>query len=133
MGLTGVMEPAIAVFALVMGAGIAGLWSADLVRGRVDLSRGAARSRDVDSGSLLLPHWLAEFATAAVLLAGGVGLLLGLGWAVVLTAAGLGACAYTSVNSLGWALARPGRRPYAVPMLVGAVGSLLGVAGLLVS
>lgn len=127
------MEPAVAVFALVMGAGIAGLWSADLVRGRVDLSRGAARSRDADSGSLLLPHWLAEFATAGALLAGGVGLLSGFGWAVVLTAAGLGACAYTSVNSLGWALARPERRPYAVPMLVGAVGSLLGVAGLLVS
>lgn len=126
------MEAAVAVFAVVMGLGIAGTWSADLARGRVDLGAGLARARDDDSGSLLLPHWAAEYGTAAVLVAGGVGLLLGAGWAVVVTAVGLGACAYTSVNSLGWALAVPERRPYAVPMLVGAVGSVVGVAVLLV-
>ena len=103
------MESAVAVFAIVIGLGIAGMWSADLARGRVDLSRGASRAREEGSGSLLLPHWIAEYATAAALVAGGAGRLLG----------------------TGWALARPGRRAYAIPMTVGAVGSLGGVLTLL--
>ncbi len=35
--------------------------------------------------------------------------------------------------SLGWAFARPARRPYAAPMFVGAVGGVLGAAVLLLA
>jgi hypothetical protein len=46
---------------------------------------------------------------------------------------GLGACVYTSVNSLGWALAGRSRRPYSIPMLVGAVGGLASAVVLLLA
>ena len=121
----------VGVFALVMGVAIAATWTLGLVRGRVDLSAGAFRAREEGSGSLLWPHWLAEYGTAAALVAGGVGLLAHLGWGEPVVLLGLGACVYTSVNSLGWALAEPARRPYAIPMLVGAVGGLASAAALL--
>jgi hypothetical protein len=125
------METVAAVFAVVMGCGIATVWTADLLRGTVDLSGGVVGAREEEGGSLLLPHWLAEYATAAALVVGGVGLLVDTAWAQVVAAAAFGACAYTSVNSLGWALARPERRPYAIPMAIGAVGSVLAIVVLL--
>ncbi|HEU4490887.1 MAG TPA: hypothetical protein VFR74_08450 [Jiangellales bacterium] len=68
----------------------------DLVRGRVDLSAGAFRAREEGSGSLLWPHWLAEYGTAAALVVGGAGLLAHLGWGEPVVLLGLGACVYTS-------------------------------------
>jgi hypothetical protein len=123
----------VGLFMLVMAIGIAGLWSVDIVRSpEVDRSRGLARARD-RSGSLLLPHWIAEYGTAAALLVGGLGLVLG--WAPAawawLVPVGLGALAYTSCNSLGWVLADRSRLPYGVPMAVGLVGSLVSLALLL--
>lgn len=114
----------IAVFMIVMGVGIASIWTIDIVRGvHIDLSRGLLRARDRD-GSLLLPHWLAEYGTAAALLGGSAGLLGSAGWSVPLAAAALGASLYTSTNSLAWALADSSRRAYALPMTVGVAGSL---------
>ena len=43
----------------------------------------------------------------------------------------LAACVCTSVNSLGWAFVERARGPYAIPMLVGAVGGLASAAALL--
>jgi hypothetical protein len=125
----------VALFMLVMGAGIATIWTVDIARNpEVDRSQGFVRARDRSSGSLLLPHWVAEYATAALLLAGGLRLLLGWsigGW-TWLVAVGLGALAYTSLNSLGWVLADHSRSAYAIPMGIGLLGSVASI-GLLVS
>ena len=43
----------------------------------------------------------------------------------------LGALAYSSLNSLGWALAERARFAYAVPMVVGLVGALVSIGLLL--
>lgn len=59
-----------------------------------------------------------------LLIAGFMG-VMGLGLAA------LGALTYTGTNSLAWALARPERRAYAVPMRVGAVGGLAAAAALI--
>lgn len=125
------MHTAVALFAIVMGVAIAARWSADLIRGRVDLSHGLFRAREAGSGELFWPHWLAEYGTAAALVIGGAGMLAGAGWGEPVSLLGLGACAYTSMNSLGWALARADRRPYSVPMVIGAVGAVASGAALL--
>jgi hypothetical protein len=128
-----VPETAIALFMIVMGVGIAGVWTADLMRGtRVDLSSGLLKARD-DGGSLLLPHWVAEYGTAAGLIGGGIGLLSAAPWAAPVAGAALGATLYTSINSLGWALAEPSRRAYALPMAVGASGGLVALVALVVA
>jgi hypothetical protein len=127
-------DQVVGIFMVVMGAGIAGLWTLDIVRSpEVDRRRGLLRARDRTSGSLLLPHWLAEYGTAALLLAGGAGLAARLApgswsWLVPLA---LGALAYTSLNSLGWVLADRSRAGYGVPMAVGLVGALLSATLLL--
>ena len=122
----------VAVFAIVMGIGIAGLWTMDILRSpEVDRSRGLLARDDSPGGSRLVPHWLAEYATAATLVVAGIGLLTGWSLGEPLALVGLGALAYTSLNSLGWVLARPERRPYGVPMVVGLVGGLASVAVIL--
>ena len=55
------------------------------------------------------------------------------GRAPVVAAIGAGALLYTSVNSLGWSLARPDRRPYAMPMLAGAAIGLVAAVWLVVT
>ena len=125
------LEVVIAVFMIVMGLGIAGIWTIDIARGTyVDRANGMLRARNSD-GSWLLPHWLAEYGTAAALLGGAAGLLTSVGWAVPLTAAALGATFYSSTTSLGWALAEVSRRAYAVPMGIGLVGSLTCLVALM--
>ncbi len=127
-------ETLIAVFGLVMAIGIAGIWTLDIVRSpEIDRSAGLVRARDPSNGTLFLPHWIAEYGTSVALLVGGVALLAEATWAPPLMLAGLGALVYTSTNSLGWALARSERRPYAVPMLVGAVGGVVSIAALLIA
>ena len=110
--------------AVVMGSGIAFIWTRDIVSGTgFESERGLVFARS-DAGDLMVFHWIAEFTTAALLVIGGVGLITGTTWATVTTAIGAGALAYTSVNSLGWALADPERSPYAVPMYAGLAISL---------
>ena len=125
---------AVGILMLIMGTGIAGLWTVDILRSpEVDRSRGLLRARDRSSGSLLVPHWLAEYGTACLLLAGGAGLTGRLApgawsWLVPLA---LGALAYTSLNSLGWVLADRGRAAYGIPMALGLAGALVAAALLL--
>ena len=72
----------VAVFMLVMGAGIAGVWTRDILANpEIDMSPGFFRARDKDSDALFWFHWVAEYGTAAALLAGGAGLLLSTAWA----------------------------------------------------
>jgi hypothetical protein len=129
------MSSVVGVFMLVMGVGIAGIWTVDIVRSpEVDRRRGLLRARDRSNGSLLVPHWVAEYATALLLAIGGIGLALSTPsgawtWAVPI---GLGALAYTSLNSLGWVLADRSRAAYGIPMAIGLVGAIVSI-GLLVA
>ena len=110
---------------LVMGIGMGVIWARDIVRGeQLEISGGRWRARDPQSGSLMLPHWIAEYGTVGVLVTGAVGLLTESSWGEPLSLVALGALVYTSTNSLGWALAERARLPYAVPMLVGVLGGL---------
>jgi hypothetical protein len=132
--MEGLAETVVAIFMIVMGLAMIAIWTIDIVRSpEVDRSRGLLRSRDRSTGSLLVPHWLAEYGTATLLLIGGAGLLLGLapGSWTWLVATGLGALAYSSLNSLGWTLADRARFAYAAPMLIGLVGSIVAL-GLLI-
>lgn len=126
------METIVAVLMIVMGAGIAAIWTKDIASGeKVDLSEGFLRAREGEDGSLLWPHWVAEYATAAALIVGGLGLLTHSEWGPPLAALAVGALFYTSMNSLGWAFARRDRLSYAVPMIAGVAVSLLGAGYLL--
>ncbi len=116
------MDIAAAVVLIINGLAIAAIWTRDIVAGdQIDLSQGLLAARDPDSGTLFWPHWLAEYATAAAALAAGVGLFLDAAWAPILAGVAAGALLYTSVNSLGWALAKRDRFSYAVPMFQGVV------------
>jgi hypothetical protein len=122
--------PLVAVFMLVMGVGMGAIWTIDIVRSpEVDRTNGLLRARDRSTGSLLAPHWLAEYATAIVLVSGGIALLVGAagGAWTWLIPAGIGALAYSSLNSLGWALADRARAAYAVPMVIGLIGAVVSL------
>ncbi len=123
----------IAVFMAVMGLGIAWIWTRDIITAeRLDISAGRLRGREPGAGSLLLPHWIAEFGTAGLLLMGSIGLLVEAGWGRSLSFVALGALVYTSTNSLGWALAERERLPYAVPMVAGTAGGIAAIVGLFI-
>ena len=125
--------PVIAAFMLLMGAAMGVVWTRDIISGELlDLSEGRWWARDPESGTLLVPHWIAEYGTVAALVAGAVGLLTQGSWGEPLSLVALGALVYTSTNSVGWALAERTRFPYAVPMLVGVLGGLAAVIILLV-
>ena len=117
---------------VVMGLAIALTWARDMRSSpEVERSAGLLRARDRRDGSLFLPHWSAEYATSLGLVAGGIGLIADVGWAERISLVALGALTYTSVNSLGWTLALRSRRPYAIPMLVGAIGGVVSIVVLL--
>jgi hypothetical protein len=127
-----VMDVVASVLMMLNGVAIAAVWTRDIVAGeQVDLSKGFFAARDPDAGTLFWPHWLAEYATAAALIAGGLSLLFDARWDVALAGLATGALLYTSVNSLGWSLARRDRRAYAFPMVAGIVAGLLIGAHLL--
>jgi hypothetical protein len=126
------LDTVIAVLMMLMGAGIAGVWTIDIVKGdKVNLGDGVLQAREGDTGSLLWPHWVAEYTTALLLLVGGGGVLAGTGWARVPAGFALGALFYTSVNSLGWVLADRRRSAYGAPMVVGIVVSAIGLTWLI--
>jgi hypothetical protein len=126
------MEVFVALFALVMGVAMAAIWTLDIRAGRGFESSGRLiHAREVGTGSRLIWHWLAEYGTATTLIVAGLLLLLDAAVALPVAFIGLGALAYSACNSLSWALARPERRLYAVPMVVGLCGALISVAWLL--
>jgi hypothetical protein len=132
--MPGPVPTLVGLFMIVTSAGIAGIWAIDIGRSpEVDRARGLLRARDRSTGSLLVPHWLAEYGTAALLLVGGLGLVLGWDagtWAWIVPIA-LGGLAYTSLNSLGWVLADRARSAYGVPMAVGLAGAIVSAVLLL--
>ncbi len=123
------MDVIIPIMMIVMGVAIAGVWTRDIASsGYVDRSKGLLRAREGGDGSLLVPHWLAEYGTAGALVLGASGLLVDAGWGPSVAAIGTGALLYTSTNSLGWSLAKRERFTYAVPMAAGIVVGLASTA-----
>ncbi len=97
----------VALFALVMGIAMAGIWTLDIRAGRgFEPSAGLIHAREVGTGSRLVWHWLAEYGTAATLIVAGLLLLMDAALALPVAFIGLGALAYSACNSLSWALAR---------------------------
>ena len=126
------MDVLVALFAGVMGAAMAGVWTRDILAATgFDAPDGLLRARETETGDLMIWHWLAEYGTSVTLVGGSILLLAGAALAEPVALLGLGALVYTSTNSLGWALARPERRSYAIPMLIGVIGGLLSAVVLL--
>lgn len=121
---------AIAIFMLMMGLGMAIIWAIDMAKGKFSHMGHFFRWTN-DGGDLMWPHIIAEYLTAAGLIAAGMGTLAGLDWAPPLSLVMLGALCYTSLNSLSWVFANKERLPYGIPMMVSLVGGILAIALLL--
>jgi hypothetical protein len=106
----------------VQGVGMLAMWVPILAGHPSVEEHGFFRARE--DGLLLWPHVVAEVATAGALATAAVGLYQEEAWGRTAGLVALGALAYTSLNSLNWALAEEDRLPYAIPMFVG-----LGVSG----
>jgi len=126
------LETAVAVFAGIMGAAMAGVWGRDMMSGHgFDAPHGLLKAREADSDDLMIWHWAAEVGTAMLLIAGAFLTITGAAVSEPVLLLALGALLYTSTNSLGWALAAPQRRPYIYPMAAGLIGGLIGAAVLI--
>ena len=120
----GAADTAAAAIAVAMGMGIAIVWSLDIASARqFDATEGRLRAR-TPAGELLLPHWVAEYTTSALLIVAAALVVLQSSSASVAMALAAGALGYTSVNSLGWALASADRLPYAIPMVAGIAAAV---------
>ena len=111
----------VAWFEIVAGVAIIGIWVMLLATGKVpELAEGDLEIRF---------HLVAENLTALLLLAGGIALLAADGTGVALVAAlGLGALAYTTINSAGYYAQRRER----VPVVMFGLLSAATIAGAVV-
>ena len=116
---------AIPVFMALNGLAMAGIWTVDISKGV--LPNGFWKSREGDD-RLFWPHLIAEYTTAAGLLAGAYGLYTAAPWGESAAFISLGALAYTATSNLSWSLAKRERLPYAIPMIVGLAGSVVSIA-----
>jgi hypothetical protein len=116
---------AIPAFMAFNGLAMAGIWTVDISKGV--LQDGFWKSREGDD-RLFWPHLIAEYATAASLLAGAYGLYTAAPWGESAAFISLGALAYTATSNLSWSLAKKKRLSYAVPMLIGLSGSVVSIA-----
>jgi len=80
-----------------------------------------------ENGVLFWPHVFAEFLTAIGLIVAGFLLVLEYLQGKSIGLIALGALAYTSLNSLNWALAERRRYLLAFPMIFGLVGSIISI------
>jgi hypothetical protein len=88
------------VFALLVGVMMIAQWTVTIARKRVPgLESGSTEGR----GHIeMLFHWAAEFLTAALLIAGGIALLLDCLWAKNIYLVSIGMLIYTVINSPGY-------------------------------
>jgi len=107
----------------LQGVAIAGIWTKDLLSGKFEGGFFEAKENNL----LLWPHVTAEYLTATGLMVGAYGLYKEKPWGRKVALVSLGALAYTSLNSLNWALAEKERLKYAVPMLMGLFGSTVSI------
>jgi len=88
------------IFAIIVGAGMVAQWAINIVGNRIP-----RLEDDPVSGRGLFDmifHWVAEFLTAFVLIAAGVGLILESAWGVSVFLVGIGMLIYTAINSPGF-------------------------------
>ena len=122
----------IPIFMTIAGLGIISIWTVDLIKKeKVILDEGFLRVRDRETGQYILPHLIAEYGTALLLLIAAVGLCRSTSWAIRLSFLALGALIYTSLNSLSWVITRHERLPYGIPMLFALAGALISILILL--
>jgi hypothetical protein len=119
----------IAIFMVVAGFGISGIWTADIVGGKFSDQGSFFEWREGEN--MLWPHICAEYLTSAALITGGIGLLAVKEWALNVSFAALGALTYTAINSSGWVLAKKERMGYGVPMWISLTGAIVSFAVLL--
>ena len=119
------------VFMILLGSGIAGIWAMDIIKGKFR-DQGSFFNWLNDGGDKMWPHILAEYFTAAGLIAGGLALFTVKAWAVTFSLVFLGALSYTSLNSLGWVFAQRDRIGYRIPMMAGLAGAIASVIILLI-
>jgi len=75
-------EQGVACFMAVTGLGMSTIWTMDMVKAdKIDVSNGYLFAKEQGSDSYLLPHWIAEYSTAGLLIAGGYGLYKDEPWA----------------------------------------------------
>lgn len=113
-------------FLVLMGIGVAGIWTADLLSGKFSGQGHLFRWKEGEN--MVWPHLLAEYLMALALVTGGAGLWLGQSWALPVSLLSLGAIIYSAINSSGWVIAKKERIAYGIPIwvcLVLAVFSLL--------
>ena len=116
----------VAVFMIFMGIGIAAIWTIDIMKGTFRSQGNFFRWRN-EGGDLMWPHIFAEYSTGFLLAIAGIAILTDMSWADKFAYFPLGALAYTSLNSLGWSFVMKERYGYAVPMVIGFVGSIVCV------
>jgi hypothetical protein len=113
----------IPIFMMTMGVAMAGIWGADIASGKFSDQGNFFKWREGEN--LMWPHIMAEYLTAAGLIAGGIGLYSGKEWAVSVSLFSLGAVTYSAINSSGWVLADRSRTAYGIPMWVSLAGSAI--------
>ncbi|MCF7822592.1 MAG: hypothetical protein K9N35_00320 [Candidatus Marinimicrobia bacterium] len=122
----------IPIFMQAAGLGMTTIWTIDMIKAdKIDISKGYVRAREPGSDAYLLPHWVAEYSTASLLIAGAYGLQNDKPWARDVSLVALGALNYTGMNSLGWVFGKRERWSYAVPILLSLAGSTLSISILL--
>jgi len=119
------------VFMILLGSGIASIWAMDIIKGKFR-DQGSFFNWLNDGGDKMWPHILAEYFTAAGLIAGGLALFTVKAWAVTFSLVFLGALSYTSLNSLGWVFAQRDRIGYGIPMMAGLAGAIVSIIILLI-
>jgi len=88
------------IFAIVVGVMMIAQWSITIGKKRVPGPEAGATS---GRGPIEMRfHWAAEFATAALLIAGGSALLLDCAWATSIYLVSVGMLVYTVINSPGY-------------------------------
>jgi hypothetical protein len=117
------------IFMMVIGAGMIGMWSADMASGKFSSQGNFFRWREGEN--MLWPHIAAEFLTGAGLITGGIGLYTGKDWGLAISLASLGAVSYSAINSTGWVLAERSRILYGIPMWVSLAGAVVSIVILL--
>ena len=89
-----------AVCAILIGVAMVCQWSLSIIKGQVaGPEAGYVAGRGATEMGF---HYAAEFITAAALVAGGLGLLLGSAWAMTVYLIAMGMLLYTLVNSPGY-------------------------------
>jgi hypothetical protein len=120
------------VFMILLGAGIAGIWTVDIMKGKF-YNQGNFFNWINDGGDKMWPHIFAEYITAAGLIIGGIALYTAKPWATPFSLVFLGALCYTSLNSMSWVFAQKDRIGYGIPMMAGLAGGVASIVILLMN